>query len=193
MSAAFLAAHRARRRFSTEDLRALMAERITQSEAARRLGVTQAAVAFRLRSEGLVWPVLRREVDAETFARLWSCHTISRAEIGRWLGISGSAVGQRAQAMGLPSRGKARRRKVRADQLRELWLAGVASADIAALFGLASSASVRQAVKNAGLPRRIRGKGGRTHGGWLGTISLREYREAQLAEKMARAARGEAA
>lgn len=70
MSAAFIEAHRKRRKFTTDELRALMAEGITQSEAARRLGVTQAAVAHRLECEGLTWPKTRREVDQETFARL---------------------------------------------------------------------------------------------------------------------------
>lgn len=191
MSEAFIAAHRARRKFTTEQLRALMGEGITQAEAARRLGVTQAAVAFRLEAEGLVWPATRKVVDRETFTRLWNCHSIPIRQIADALGVTPQAVGDRARRMGLPSRAHVRKRLVRADELRELWMAGVAAKDIAAHFGLASHSCVSQAVANAGLPRRRRGKGGKTHGGWVGTITMREYREQLLGEAMARSAREE--
>ena len=184
MSAAFIEAHRKRRKFSTDDLRALMAEGVTQTEAARRLGVTQAAVAHRLECEGLTWPRTRREVDPDTLARLWNCHRISTDEIAQWLGVSRQAVGDRARRMGLPSGAKVRKRLVRDEELRELWLAGVSTTDIAKLFGLASRSCVSRAVLLAGLPRRKRGKGGKTHGGWIGTISLEEYRQIKLAERM---------
>lgn len=187
MSAAFIEAHRKRRKFTTDELRALMAEGITQSEAARRLGVTQAAVAHRLESEGLTWPATRREVDPETFARLWNCHRISTEEIAQWMGVTRQAVGDRARRMGLPSRAKVRKQLVRNDELRELWLAGDAAKDIAEYFGLASHSCVSRAVLLAGLPRRKRGKGGNTHGGWIGTISLHDYRQMKLAERMKQA------
>lgn len=184
MSEAFIAAHRARRKFTTEQLRALMGEGITQAEAARRLGVTQKAVAHRLESEGLTWPKTRRDVDPATFARLWNCHRISTEEIAQWMGVTRQAVGDRARRMGLPSRAKVRKQLVRNDELRELWLAGVATKDIAQYFGLASHSCVSRAVLLAGLPRRERGKGGHTHGGWIGTISLHDYRQIKLAERM---------
>lgn len=187
MSAAFIDAHRKRRKFTTDDLRALMAEGITQSEAARRLGVTQAAVAHRLESEGITWPRKRREVAPETFARLWNCHRITTDEIAQWMGVTRQAVGYRARRMELPSRAKVRKQLVRYGELRELWLAGVSTTDIAKLFGLASRSCVSRAVLLAGLPRRKRGKGGKTHGGWLGTISLYDYRQTKLAERMAQA------
>jgi predicted transcriptional regulator len=187
MSAAFIEAHRKRRKFTTDELRALMAEGITQSEAARRLGVTQAAVANRLEVEGLTWPKLRREVDLETFTRLWNCHRISTEEIAQWMGVTRQAVSDRARRMGLPSRAKVRKRLVRDDELRELWLAGVSTTDIAKLFGLASCSCVSRAVLLADLPRRKRGIGGNTHGGWIGTISLYDYRQSKLAERMAQA------
>lgn len=184
MSAAFIEVHRKRRKFTTDELRELMAEGITQSEAARRLGVTQTAVARRLESEGLTWPRRRREVDPETFARLWNCHRISTEEIAQWMGVTRQAVGDRARRMGLPSRANVRKQLVRYDELRELWLAGVSTTDIAKLFGLASRSCVSRAVLLAGLPLRKRGKGGKTHGGWIGTISIEEYRQIQLAERM---------
>jgi hypothetical protein len=89
--------------------------------------------------------------------------------------------------MGLPSRAKVRKRLVRDDELRELWLAGVSTTDIAKLFGLASCSCVSRAVLLADLPRRKRGIGGNTHGGWIGTISLYDYRQSKLAERMAQA------
>lgn len=187
MSKAKIDGNRARRKFSTEQLQELMALGITQTQAAERLGVTQTAVASRLKSEGLTWPKSRRDVDPETFARLWNCHQISTKEIAAWMGVTRQAVSDRASRMGLPSRAKVRKRLVRYDELRELWTAGVASKDIAEYFGLANHSCVSQAVRNAGLPRRKRGKGGKTHGGWIGTISLQEYGQVKLAERMKQA------
>jgi len=184
MSDAFIAAHRARRKFSTDDVRALMGERITQTAAAQLLGVTQSALAQRLKAEGLTWPPLRRQIDLATFARLWNCHRIATKEIAQWLGVTRQAVSDRARRIGLPSRAKVRKHLVRKDQLRELWMAGVATKDIAAHFGLASHSCVSRAVTLAGLPRRTRGKGGNTPGGRAGMISFYDYCQIQLAEQM---------
>ncbi len=181
---AFQRAHYARRKFSTEDLRALMPLGISQSEAARRLGVSQPALAHRLKAEGLQWPENRRRLDAADFARLWNCHAIATEDIARALGVTRQAVSDRARRMGLPSRAKLRKTLVRRDTLRDLWLAGVASKDIARHFGLASHSCVSRAVKMAGLPRRKRGKGGQTRNGWIGTISIEEYADQCLAAIM---------
>lgn len=190
MSAAFIEAHRKRRRFSTDELRALMEEGVTQTEAARRLGVTQSAVAQRLFSEGIDWPKRkRREVDAATFERLWRCHTIGTHEIAEWIGISRQAVSDRAKRMGLPQRAKNRRKLSNDDELRELWLAGVCVKDIAAHFGYAHPSAVGVAVRNLGLPPRHRGKGTKFPNGWVGTISLYDYQQQKLGELMARKAR----
>jgi hypothetical protein len=184
MSAAFIAAHRARRKFTTDELRELMALGITQSEAARRLGVTSRAVAYRVEIEGLTWPVLKRKVDDATFARFWNCTTISTDEIAHFLGVTRQAVSWRAKRLGLAPRVKVRKRLIRYDELRAMWLAGVSTTDIAAHFGLASRSCVSRAVTLAGLPRRVRGKGGKTHGGWIGTISLYDFQQMRLAELM---------
>ena len=185
-SVAFLEARSRQRKFATEELVALMALGITQTEAARRLGVSQTAVANRLVAEGLTWPSHRRVVDRETFTRLWKCHTISTEEIAQWLGVTRQAVSDRARRMGLPSRAKVRRRIIRLEELKDLWKAGVATKDIAAYFGLAHHSCVSTAARNAGLPPRQRGVG-KGAGLWIGTISMREYRELKLAERMMRA------
>ncbi|KPQ06182.1 MAG: putative transcriptional regulator [Rhodobacteraceae bacterium HLUCCA12] len=190
---AFIEAHRARRRFSTDDLLALRALGITQTEAGRRLGVTQSAVAARLQAEGLSWPQARPRLDAEDFARLWNCHSIPTAEIARALGVTRQAISDRAQRMGLPSRAKLRKTLIRRDELRELWLAGVSLRDIARHFGLASPSCVTHAARNAGLPRRQRSRGGKTRGGWVGTISMAEFADQRLAALMDEQVRGRAA
>lgn len=190
---AFQRAHRARRRFTTEDLCHLMAQGLSQTEAARRLGVTQAAVALRVKAEGMVWPETRRRVDPDAFAQAWNSHAIPTDRIASVLGVTRQAVSDRAQRMGLPSRAKLRKSKVRRDELRALWLAGVCLKDIAAHFGLKSHSCVTHAVRMAGLPRRVRGRGGKTHGGWIGTISMAEYAEQRLGEIMAEEARRRAA
>ncbi len=186
MSEAFIAAHRRRRRFGTDELVALMAEGITQSEAARRLGVTQRSVARRLEVEGLTWPKVKREVDAETFARLWNCHRISTDEIAQWLGMTRQGVSWRARAMGLPSRVKVRRKLTRDAELRELWMAGVSTRDIAAHFGMAERSCASRAARLAGLPGRTRGNGDGKRGGWVGTISMDDFLQMKLAERMKR-------
>lgn len=187
---AFIEAHRRRRRFSTEDLVALMSEGITQSEAAQRLGVTQGAVAARLAVDGIAWPAPtgKREIDAATFARMWRCERIGTEEIARFLGVTRQAVSLRAHNMGLPSRKHVRAKRWREAELRELWLAGVSTREIAAHFGLGAPSCVSRAVTLMGLPRRVRGKGGKTHAGWVGTMSMEEYQQVRLGRAMLRAA-----
>lgn len=180
---AFCAAHRARRRFSTEDLLALVPLKISKSEAARRLGVTESAVSHRLRIEGIDWP-RRRRMDDATFARLWACTSIGTAEIAAALGVTRQAVSWRARAMGLPARTRLRRKLSDDAEFRRLWAAGISIAEIARHFGYAHRSSVWQVVRRLGLPARQRASGAGTHAGWIGTISMAAYLDACLARAM---------
>lgn len=187
----FIRAHRARRKFSTQEVLDLLGQGLSQTAVAERLGVTDGAIYHRLRAEGIVayWPAKAARIDDEFFERLWNCRAISIQEIADSLGVTRQAVSDRAARRGLPSRADNRRRKVRDDEFRELWLAGVHTRDIAAHFGLASRTCCSVAVKRLGLPRRQRGSGG--PGGWPPAISLREYMEMQLGQRMAQAAGGD--
>ncbi len=185
MSDAFIAAHRRRRKFTTEQMMALKAEGLTQKEAARRLGVTQSAIALRLARDGLFWCQPERKVDNATFSRLWRCHSITTEEIATWMGVTRQAVSDRARRSGLPSRVNVRRKLIRETELRDLWMAGVALKDIAAYFGCASTSSVTRAALAAGLPERPLGSVSQT--------SMDEYREMKLGERMLAASRVETA
>lgn len=181
---------RAKRRFSTEEVLALRDEGITISEAAARLGVTRSAVEFRLKREGLSWPRRGRRLDDETFRRFWACHEISTEELARWLGVTRQAVSWRARQLGLPSRKHVRRRKARDEELVELWQAGVCTSEIAAHFGYASRSCVSKRARDLGLPARRRTAGVAGRNGWDGTISMLEFWEERLAQRMREEARG---
>jgi len=185
-SAAWRAAHARRRRFSTEKMIALRDQGLSQSEAARRLGVTQKAVAARLKKEGLTWPASRLSaLDDATFARFWACHEITTQELADWLGVTRNAVSWRARQAGLPSRKHVRRRKADDATLRDMWMAGVSSADIARHFGYAGRSCVSRRARMLGLPSRVRRRGTGGVNGWDGTIPMWQYLEARIGERMA--------
>lgn len=184
---------RAKRRFSTEEALALRDEGLTIGEAAARLGVTRSAVEFRLKREGLSWPRQRvPRVDDELFARFWACHEISTEELARWLGVTRQAVSWRARQLALPSRKHVRRRKARDEELIELWQAGVSTSEIAAHFGYASRSCVSKRARDLGLPARRRTPGVEGRNGWDGTITMVEFWEERLAQRMRDEARGSA-
>lgn len=161
----------------------VMELRITQTEAAARLGVTQPTIRMRLRAEGLTWPEPAGKVDRETFTRLWNCHGIKTEEIAAALGTSRQAVSDRARRMGLPSRAGVVKKLIRDDEFRDMWLAGVRAREIAEYFGLADKACASTAAGALGLPRREKAGGGLY--GWTHSISMREYQERKLGQLMA--------
>ena len=181
---------RAKRRFSTEEVLALRDEGLTIGEAAARLGVTRSAVEFRLKREGLSWPRREPRVDDALFARFWACHEISTEELARWLGVTRQAVSWRARQLGLPSRKHVRRRKARDEELVKLWEAGVCTSEIAAYFGYASRSCVSRRARELGLPARRRTPGVAGRNGWDGTITMLEFWEERLAQRMREEARG---
>lgn len=186
MSAAFIDAHRKRRHFTTDELLELRERGLTRKQAAERLGVTSAAVYARCRAEGIDWPVrvgLAR-YDDETFKRLWSCLTIGTDEIAASAGVTRAAVCYRARMLGLPSRKKNRRRKAEPKLLEEMWLAGVRCADIARHFKMSHGACVSTAARKLGLPPRNRGSAGFRNGGWAKNITIEEFMQLKLAERM---------
>ena len=125
-------------------------------------------------------------IDITQLRILWPRHDIPTRVIAAHFGVSRQAVSWAARHAGLPPRTKVRRQIIDYDQLREMWLAGVASAEIARHFGAAHHSCVTTAARNLGLPRRIRSTGGvrGARGGWQPTITLREYHEMKLAQAM---------
>lgn len=133
-----------------------------------------------------------RAVDPNAFARVWSARHISSERIGAFFGVSGSAVRQKAKALGLPSRAdntEAKRRGSDAE-FRRLYEAGVSLEGIAKALGYASHRGVCHRRDLLGLPNRTRGNGTGKHAGWQETITLRQYQEAELGRMMADAAQG---
>lgn len=194
MTKAFTEAHRRRRKFSSEEMLALRDNGMTPTDAARELNVHRAAIYARCRQEGHVWPSstklgLRRYDDA-TFKRLWSCLDISIDEIAASADVTRQAVTYRAKRLGLPSRVTNRRRKHEPGLLAEMWNAGVRVADIARHFGFAYHQCVSTAARNMGLPPRERGAAGFKNGGWKKNITLEEFAQIKLAERMRADARG---
>lgn len=175
-----------RRRFSTEDVIALMDTGLSRQEAAQRLGVTAWAIALRLRAAGLEWRGAqhRHRFDDATFTRLWTCHTITTDEIAQAAGVTRQAVSARARCLGLPSRDALRRRKMEPALFRDMWLAGVRLRDIARYFNYAHTACASAAARKLGLPRRQRGASGYRNGGWAANITLEQFLEARLADRL---------
>ena len=127
-----------------------------------------------------------RRIDPDELRILWPRHDIPTAVIARHFGVSPEVVRKSAHRHEMPSRTGARPRRIDREELRKMWMAGVASPEIAQHFGVGRPA-VSYAAHKLGLPRRQRaagaGKGNR--GGWAPTITLREYQEQKLARLMA--------
>lgn len=98
-----------------------------------------------------------RTISNAEFRRLWMDNTISTVEIGKLLGISKSAVRDRALSRGLPprKRGLTKRanRRVTAEALRPLWDAGVNLAGLAEYFGVQLE-SIPKAARRLNMPPR---------------------------------------
>mgnify|MGYP001193178052 CR=1 FL=1 len=115
--------------------------------------------------------------------RLWADDGLTNAEIAAAIGYSERGVYSLSRKLGLPSRRLGP--KVTFDQslFESLWRAGVGAREIAALFGV-NRYTLSNAAVRMGLPQR--------GGGWQPRMSLAQYREAQLARRMADSARREA-
>ena len=127
-----------------------------------------------------------RRINPSELRILWPRHDIPTAVIARHFGVSPEAVRKAARQQGMQPRTGAWPRRIDREELRKMWMAGVASPEIAQHFGVGRPA-VSYAAHELGLPRRQRaagaGKGNR--GGWEPTITMREYQEQKLARLMA--------
>ena len=123
--------------------------------------------------------------NREIFARLWNDHSIPTKRIAAALGLSRQGVSHRARRMGLPHRTKVRKRLHDPQLLKELWLFGVSSKEIAEHFGMAHHACACRAARKLGLPKRTRGKGKGGLGGWGERLPISAFWEAKLGERMA--------
>jgi hypothetical protein len=124
----------------------------------------------------------RRMSEAE-FRRLWLSRDVTMEDIARIIGTTASAVYWRAHVRGLGSKPRARKLEWTAE-MTAMWHAGVCSRDMAAAAGVAPSTISRRA-KAAGMPPRCTG--------YRPLMTLAEWREAQMAERMRAVAERESA
>lgn len=91
------------------------------------------------------------------FRRLWADLSVSVAEIGRRLGISGNAVKQRAKVRNLPDRPKGRpfARVHDHDRIVALYRSGLSMIAVARVMGCTLH-NVLMALRRAGVPSRDR-------------------------------------
>lgn len=124
-----------------------------------------------------------RQISAAEFRRLWCDSTMSTDEIGRHLGITGQAVRTRAKIRALPPRKPGVRSIIGAKaeaRIRELWAANVMAIGIAQDLGIARD-TANNHIGRLCLPPRPR----------RGLITLAEFREQEVARRMACAAQAE--
>ncbi|RYH04101.1 hypothetical protein EU805_01645 [Salipiger sp. IMCC34102] len=130
------------------------------------------------------------KITADQLRPLWE-GKISTDKIGAAFGVTGQAVRGKAKRLGLGKRSGRSRQFMSDEEFTRLWMAGVRSKDISRLGGYTHKNAVYRRRIILGLPPRTRGtetSRART-GGWKETITLEEYREQQLGEAMAAAAR----
>lgn len=137
-----------------------------------------------------------RHITREALEPVWSRLDIPTERIAETLGVTRQGLSLKAKALGLPSRAgnQTGTMKVSNDLFRLMWLAGVNTTEIAEACGYACRSGVSHRADILGLPRRTRSAGGKgAVGGWNETISLAEFHEIEIAERMRAAATGEAA
>lgn len=98
-----------------------------------------------------------RTVSEAEFRRMWEDLSISQAEIGRRLGISGNAVKTRARIRQLPDRpkGRAFARRYSHERMIRMYHVGLSMAAIAAALGCREH-TVLRALRRAGVVPRDR-------------------------------------
>lgn len=115
---------------------------------------------------------------------IWNRTDIPTERIARALGVTRQGLSHKARALGLPSRAKNRMKYVDDDTFARMWSAGVSTTDMARYFGYCGAAAISHRRALLGLPPRKRGANRNSSCGWVGTISLREFFELDLARKM---------
>jgi hypothetical protein len=124
-------------------------------------------------------------ISEREFRAMWDDESLTMAEIGRLLGISETAVAARGKARGLGKRPRLTSHTVkRADHslFRAMWMANVIMRDMRARFGL-SHTGVAETARRLGCPERQASR-------W-NVISIAQFAEMQLAQRMERRAKAE--
>ena len=118
---------------------------------------------------------------------LWSRHDIPSRRIAAALGVTREALRQKAMRLGLPPRAGNQRCNQKVDDatFARMWQAGVSTTEMARHFGYAHPSAIGHRRVLLGLPPRSRRRGGNKTGGWVETITLREFAEMEMGRLMA--------
>ena len=127
-------------------------------------------------------------ITREVLEPVWTRHDIPTEVIAARLGVTRQGLSYKARSLGLPSRAKNRRKHVDDETFTRMWLAGVSSAEMAKEFGYCGRQAITTRRRILGLPARRRAHGTGNFGGWPKTITIAEFYEQELAERMKREA-----
>lgn len=125
-----------------------------------------------------------KNITRESLAPLWARKDIPTERIAQALGVTRQAVSYKARTLGLPSRAKVRKQLCDNETFRRMWLAGVNSTEMAEHFGYSHRSAIGTRAGVMGLPRRSRSTDTGKTGGWVQTISLAQFFEQDLRERM---------
>lgn len=125
-----------------------------------------------------------KNITRETLAPLWAREDIPTERIAKALGVTRQAVSSKARTLGLPSRAKVRKQLCNNETFRRMWLAGVNSTEMAQHFGYSHRSAIGSRAGAMGLPRRARSTDTGKTGGWVQTISLAQFFEQDLRNRM---------
>ena len=115
---------------------------------------------------------------------VWMRHDIPIKVIAARLGVTRQGLSNKAKSLGLPSRAKNRPKYVDDETFTRMWLAGVMKKEMADAFGYYGPAAIGARRTLLGLPARKRERGTGNFGGWPKTITITQFYEQELAERM---------
>lgn len=118
-------------------------------------------------------------VPRSEFAAVWNDPTVTTDQIAARFGMHRSYVSEYGRKIGLPPRKTGTKPKICEATFTRMWMAGIATRDMALALGMCRTHSTYMA-RRLGLPKRQR---------FSKSISLDDYRAAQLREAMAASAK----
>jgi len=127
-------------------------------------------------------------ITREVLEPVWMRHDIPTEVIATRLGVTRQALSYKAKSLGLPSRAKNRIKFVDDKTFTRMWLAGVSTSEMAEAFGYCGRAAITTRRRQLRLPARRRSSGSGNFGGWPKTITIAQFYEQELAERMKREA-----
>lgn len=120
-----------------------------------------------------------QRVSLARLRAMWADDRLTVAQIAAECGMSEHGIRGRAQRLGFPARRLGPKPKYSEADFAAMWHAGVSMREVAALFGVDRS-TLSDAARRMGLPPR--------GSAWQPLLTLAQYREAELAARLAASA-----